>query len=226
MNKFFLGFLILCATPSLWADCAEYLDTADEVQYSRQNFSSDCFLSLHPMTSQDLVYRDYLLTDSGEIMVFNSYGYGPENETTAARVYYVFPRTQLPHAEPGQTEVLIQTATPGVMFTLDRKTFRLKNATAGGQIVEDPKVYPGNKGGVQILSLPTVWLDAGFAVGHDPTSESGSASIFHDANGKTCQVRNSEIFDYPNGDVDFKFLKDADLAKFLKKRCPNLTVNF
>ena len=46
-----------------------------------------------------------------------------------------------------------------------------------------------------------------------------------DAAGKTCTVKNNEVFAYANGDRDFKF-DDAGLKKFLATRCPALTVSF
>src|SRR6185312_15107806 len=102
-------------------------------------------------------------------------------------------------------------------------------AVAGFKGIEatiDPKVNPENAVGVEIIKAPTLLLDCGFTQGHDPSTEPARKSVFHDINGKTCAVKNSELFTYIGDGDNYFTYSDAALKTFLKKRCPSLTVNY
>src|SRR5687768_2155584 len=81
------------ANRSFSTECKEVSGYNDNLQFSRERSSDgECWVSLHPRNGYvDLKYRDYLLSSSGLLLVFNSYGHGPESETTGAREFYFFP---------------------------------------------------------------------------------------------------------------------------------------
>lgn len=203
-------------------ECAEYRVIEKGVQFGRQDFKPLCYLSVHPVYTTDLVYRDYLFTNTGELMVFNSYGNGPDSESTGARVYYFFPRTKVPHAYIRGAEIVAETATPGLEFVFDSANQNLKSVSLG-KVQEELKVHPGNNGGIEIQELSVLWLDSGFKQGSDPTQDMTRNSVFRDHKNNFCTVKNKEIFAMINGSLEFKY-SDLDLKKFLSKRCSNLEV--
>ena len=226
MKNVLLGLLLCLASSTTWAAaCGEYNDLVDGVLLSRVTRSNECWLEVSPDLPPKLIYRDYLITDKGLMMIFNSYGEGPDSEMTGARVLFFFPRTEIPDVDRSGPDFVIHTASPNVVLHMDRKSAKLLGMEHG-KVVEDPQVIPTNKGGVEFSNLNTVWMDSGFGHGHDPTSEKTHSSIFHGANGKSCTVKNTEVFDYVGNEVNLKFSTDAEVAKFVKTRCPQLTVNF
>lgn len=195
-------------------------------RYETQSEPKDCFMSALSVEVPGLLYRSFLFTGHGELMVFNSYdGNVDSAASTGARVFYFFPRNQIPDIEDVGNIVFMKGAFAGLSLSIDYKT----NTVVGFNGIEatiDPKVTPENQGGVEIKKSPTLWLDIGFSQGHDPTADHNRTAVFHDLNGKTCQVKNSEIFTYlADGDNTFKY-SDAGLKQFLKSRCPALTVNW
>lgn len=192
--------------------------------YHRQNSGPNCYLSVHPMQTQDLIYRDYLFSDSGVFMVFNSYGEGPNSETTAARVFYIFPRNQMPDIEIKNESIIVKTAHSKSSFEFSKKSTEIINFS-NGKVSQDPKVHPNNKGGVEISSQSVLILDVGFTVGKDPSEDPNRISTFSDGK-NTCRVKNSTIFRYEeDGNVELKFT-DSELKRFLSQTCPQLKINF
>jgi hypothetical protein len=94
-----------------------------------------------------------------------------------------------------------------------------------GDVTVSPSLDRSAQGGVEISGYQGLILDAGFRLGELPSGQPNARSIFRNAQGQTCTVTNSEIFDESNGDSVFKF-DDAALSKFLKTRCPALDVGF
>ena len=194
--------------------------------YADQMGSGQCYVSVHPNNSTNLVYRNYGIFSDGLFMVFNSFG-DSENtaKDTGAREYHFFPRSQTPTLQ-------IDPAGPTVSVTLvDGGTIVFDPATAQpvssdrGTVTVAGTVDRGNKGGVEFPSYAGLMLDSGFRMGELPSGKPNGDSTFRDAQGHTCVVKNSEVFAYANGDRSFKF-DDAALKAFLKTRCPKLTVSF
>jgi hypothetical protein len=213
-------------TPEPTAQCTELYKAFGDWRFHRQPITNpdDCFLSALSVNVPGLLYRSYLFT-MGELMVFNSFDANDSSAGTGARVYFFFPRNQTPDIEDVGDVVYMKSSFKGVNLGIDYKKGVVTGFT-GITAKIDPKITPENNGGVEVLSSPTLWLDLGFAQGHDPSTEPARIAVFHDVNGKTCAVKNSELFDYYNdGDDSFKY-SDADLKVFLAKRCPSLTVNY
>lgn len=58
----------------------------------------------------------------------------------------------------------------------------------------------GNQGGFFLQSCPNVIIiDAGFKRTNDPALDPNRKSQIRDSSGNSCDVKNSEIFDYKNG---------------------------
>lgn len=188
--------------------------------------SGTCFVSISPTDTHGLIYRNYGIFSDGMLLVFNSFG-DSENtaKDTGAREFYFFPRARVP-------ELSIDAAGPSVSVRMaDGGAIVFDPATAQpsaaerGSVSVAPSVDRGNRGGVEFPAYSGLMLDAGFRMGELPSGRPDAESVFRDANGRTCPVKNREVFAYANGDRSFRF-EDASLKAFLKTRCPALSVYF
>lgn len=194
--------------------------------YADQMGSGACFVSIHPNNTVDLVYRNYGVFSDGMFLVFNSFGDSEDTaKDTGAREFYFFPRAGVPtlHIDPAAPSVSV-TMVDGGVVTFDPATAQ-PSAVDRGAVVVAGTVDRGNKGGLEFPSYAGLMLDAGFRMGELPSGKPNNDSTFRDAAGKTCTVKNNEVFAYADGDRSFKF-DDAALKTFLAARCPALTVSF
>lgn len=195
-----------------------------QIQQLWADGSQSCFLSVSPLDAYvDLIYRDHLFSTDGLFMVFNSYGPGPESETTGAREFYMFPRPLNKfefrwNRDAQELEVIHVT---GDKFIFDARKARLKSISRTTVTVAD-YVEKGNRGGIEISNFPGLLLDGGFNIGSAPTGSSSGNSVIKDARGQSCKLQNHELFKYTSdGDVILRY-SDNTLASFLQKRCSNL----
>lgn len=231
--KLFLNVLLLSSVGSAsamafesQAVCQDVVERRGSIQVQMISSSDgdNCYVSVHNRKAQGLVYRDYLFTADGELMVFNSLGYGDESSTTGAREFFLFPRVNpVPTFEwNDETRRLTVTTVNGNKASFDYEDAELVEMT-GAEIKRAAQIRPDNRGGVEINKYQGLKLDSGFKLGSAPTAVSGNSSVFTDKNGKTCSVKNYELFKYTSdGDVRFKF-SDSGLKTFLKSRCSSLT---
>ena len=95
-----------------------------------------------------------------------------------------------------------------------------------GAAIVSPRIDPADRGGVEIPRYAGLMLDAGFRLGESPSGRPNADSTFRDAQGRTCMVKNNELFNYtPDGDHALKF-NDAQLSAWLTTRCPGLSAGF
>jgi hypothetical protein len=212
--------------PILEEKCTDFSKNLGSFRYHRfLGNSGSCWMSALPRAAERLVYRSYIVNSKGYFMVFNSIDADEYGVSDGARSFLLFPRNQIPTATDVGDTVYFKTGTKGVELILDTKTYRVLGMV-GGIAKEDPKVFPGNRGGLEITQVNALVLDGGWMNYGDPFSVGSRESTFTDINGKTCKVRNREIFTYDSdGDTTVRF-SDAELKKFLSRRCRNLTVHF
>ncbi len=191
-------------------------------QYSTPDW---CMLSVDPAEVSTFVYRSFLVTSDGILMVFNSYGEGNDSLFTGAREFYFFPRTSVPDGKVSGNILSVKAANPKAIFYFDTRTDKLVKM-ANGEIVEDPQVNANNNGGVEIKSFKGLMLDVGFALGHDPAMDRNRNVSFRDEAGQVCTLKATDVFRYPSGDVKFAFPTDAGLKIYLAKKCPHLKISF
>lgn len=188
--------------------------------------SGECYVSIGPMSSEHLVYRQFGFYD-GLLMVFSSYGDGVDGRSnqTSAREFWFFPRRAAPELrmDPAAGTVSVLMADGGVA-TFDAATAQLSGLDRGSVSVS-PRLDPAERGGVEVSSYAGLVMDGGFRIGESPTMKPEWSSTFRDAQGHLCAVKNREVFSYAGGDRAFKF-DDASLSAFLRTRCPNLTPGF
>lgn len=234
---FIVGLILLLATffqSNSYAlgqsQCPEIVERNEgtQIQQTWSEGSQTCFFSITPLDGYvDLIYRDYLFTSEGLLMVFNSYGKGPDAETTGARMFYLFPRpqSQFSYSWNFDTKELEVRHITGDTFIFDSRKARLKSMSRG-TITNADDVNKENRGGVEIMNYKGLLLDSGFEMGRAPNSNRNATSVLKDSAGKQCKLKNYELFNYlSGGDVVFKF-KDGGFGSFLKKRCPSLAPGF
>ena len=185
-----------------------------------------CFVSIDPTETSSMVYRSYAFFGDGLLMVFSSYGEGSSSKTTSAREFFFFPRRSAPELamDPKAGTVSVRMSDGG------RADIAPANAQLAGfergAVTVSAKIDPAERGGVEITSYAGLMLDAGFRVGESPSGRPGATSTFRSAEGRTCAVKNSELFNYTsNGDHSFKFT-DAQLSAWLATACPGLNAGF
>lgn len=224
-----MSFLLsLLFTLQAWGSesgaCPDILEKRGSIQL-QQMVTNDgiCFLSVGNFKSSGLVYRNYLFTSDGNLMVFNSFGWGDDSGSTGARDFYMFPRrlTKATYQWNDEARHLEVTDVTGGKLYFDYENAELVRMDKG-QVTVDPKVHPNNKGGVEIRSYRGLLLDIGWAVGRSPTQNPSGWAVFRDQQGQSCRVQNREIFRYgSDGDVFFRY-SDGALARYLAKTCPKI----
>lgn len=222
-----LLFLILPA--SAFAQQAEFCPERVERHGSiqlEQSLSTDkatCLLSIHNFKQEGLIYRDYLLTSTGDLMIFNSYGDGPESSTTGAREFFLFPRPNKSisykwNDEDRRLEILDAN---GGMSYYDYEDAQI-TFMSHGTVKVAPQVVDTNKGGVEISQFQGLLLDVGFTKGRAPSQVSSAYSTFTDQAGTSCKVKNLDIFkSTSDGDILLRY-SDQGLAALLKSKCPKI----
>ncbi len=206
--------------------CPDILEKRGSIQL-QQMMTNDgfCFLSVGNFKSSGLVYRNYLFTSDGNLMIFNSFGWGDDSGSTGARDFYMFPRplAKATYQWNDEARHLEVTDVTGGKSHFSYETAELIHMEKG-QVTVDPKVHPDNKGGVEIRNYRGLLLDIGWAVGRSPTQNPSGWATFKDHKGQSCRVRNRDVFRYgSDGDVFFKY-SDNDLARYLARVCPKIAI--
>jgi hypothetical protein len=205
------------------ASCVSGIFQADQIEIQGDADQGSCTINLNPQNPEGLRYRSFLWDQTGIFMVFNSYGEGPDNTTTGARDFYLFPRKGVPSFREAQKGVLEVRAASGAVFRLDTQTQEL-TGLEGGALTVDRALSPDNAGGVEIAGFQGLLLDCGFAMGAQPETRLNATSVFRDPENHRCEVKNSEIFSLSGGNPVIRYGTDAQLAAFLHVRCPDLHV--
>lgn len=226
-----LAFLF---TTQLWAaqdptDCPETVErrASLQVQVLPSAVTGACYLSVKNWKDLDMVYRSYIISSEGEVMIFSSFGPGDDDSLSGAREYYFFPRPQaVPRFVWNDSQNRLEVATTsGSRLYFDYVTGEITGMDKA-QLKVSSDITPKNQGGFEVVSYRGLSLDAGFKVAGAPSGDRHNYSTFRDDQGRTCRVRNDEIFKYyKDDDVLLKFT-DSELSGFLKKRCPGLSVQF
>lgn len=200
--------------------CPEKLESFENIQI-QQSLSSDgktCYFSVHPRDAfETMIYRDYLLTSDGLLMVFNSYDSTEESLASGAREFYflgqVFSEFQW-FTEEGLMKVR---GLGGLTYAFDLTSAQLKTLT-GAQLKLAAEVSPTNKGGLEVESFAGIWIDASFRLGGSPAMSSTATSQIRNGNSETCRAPNSSLFQYIDGNAYVRNL--TELKKNTRIVCP------
>jgi len=212
-----LGFTQLPAS-GFAETCERTLVRHKNTQIHRyQNGDGICYLSVANRAGTGMVYRNYLFSDLGLMMVFNSYGSGSTASSTGARDYFFFPQQQGIFFKALDNTVSIRHADTDFVF--DATSSEL--LSVGGYSVKvDPKINKTNKGGVEIFRSGGVMFDSGFRMGESPSANSKGKTVVLNSLAEKCTVNNREVFNYTQAGATPKYSND-ELTDFLDSRCPS-----
>lgn len=222
---FLLASLILSSAFAVApANCNYKNEYFDGTQVQTNGGSRDCYVSISSRNAYvDLIYRSFLFSSDGLLMVFNSFGDGPESQTTAARDFNFFPRGQfdLAYQYDAATKKLFVRMPNGKVATFDTQKAVLESIS-GSVIQQDYMIVPENRGGIEIISNDSLFMDGGFKMGQSPSQNPKGKVVFKDAQQNSCELVNADVYRYTSDDDSvFKF-NDVQLKAFLSKRCPQL----
>lgn len=216
-----LLFSLSAQAQNLLEFCPDKVDRIENIQI-HQLLSSDnktCYLGIHPRDAwETLIYRDYLLSSDGLLMIFNSFEPNETPKSTGAREFYFFPKDFSGYQWEVEGSYLKVKGFHGLELTFSLETAQVETLT-GAQLKVSPEVVATNMGGVEILSFDKgLFLDAGFLLGESPSSKTQRSSAWRNSKNQECQIRNSESFWYLNGEPTLKTF--TELLKVFKKSCP------
>jgi hypothetical protein len=222
-----LAAALLAAPPASAASCVPgaRVTVRGTEAWVAQLLAGPCYVSVRPVWSPGMVYRDYAFYEGGLLLAFSSYGDGG-SEMTSGREIRFFPRLGLPalDADPAKGALLVSMSDGArVAFDVDKAA---PASVDRGEVRIASRVHPDERGGVEFPSYRGLILDSGYRRGEMPSGRRGAESVFRDASGRLCAVRNDEVFVYnEDGNPEFRFA-DAELSAWLKTRCPSLEPGF
>ncbi len=171
-------------------------------------------------------YRSYMFSTNGDMIVFNSFGDGSPSQSTGARSYILFPRTNPLEYKIEDNHIHIKTPS-GVRFIFSGKKGDLVEVH-GMYFTLDDEVRGDNNGGLDLHPYQGLIIDEGWRQGELPRVNFKRSSHFKDGNGNLCKVLNSDIFEAitdGGGAIDgarLKFVSSQDMRYFLQNKCPKI----
>ena len=216
------------------ADCIDLYQSKGQIQVQQfKSAGTICFLSVSPKNAYvDLVYRSYVFSNQGSLLVFNSFGDGGnENELTGAKEFYFFPRLQQQQNFSWVTETELNN---DFLKIESNHQFNIKiNAETGlissvdqAVVQVTPEVRPDNQGGVRIWPKSGLIYELPFTKGRAPSSQRNIRGVFTDAKGFACAVKVGELFNKDSSGETYFKMNDYALKQFLKIKCPKLNVGY
>lgn len=218
--KFIISVLLSILSFNLFAGdiCStnhfSYFNT--KIQTGTFKNTNKCFISISPRQYYNLAYRNHIFTSTGEHMIFNSFGPGPSQSQTGARVYVYLPRT-MPLSYSLQNAQLTLTLANGSTITFDAKNSQIIDSI-GIDIQESPSVQRNNQGGVEVYSSENIWIDFGFTFGHSPLLDMNRWHDIH-LEDKSCRAINSDLLSRQGSEIFWKYEGDRELIYKLRSLC-------
>lgn len=199
--------------------CLDHSERREGIKIQTGTLSqNECFISVGETKWRGMVYRNFLFTSSGEIMVFNSLGNGPISTDTGARAFYLRPfRTELGWRFNEQNDLEVLTPS-GAIARFDREAAEWVELT-GGAVTVERDVNRNNNGGVELRYDEGFMVDSGFRFGGHPTSRMDRKSIVTNNQGVRCEVENKEVFYRVGDEHEWNYPDDVEFAAWFDRRC-------
>ena len=212
-------------SPHMTDLCPDQLKAFENIQL-QQSLSGDgknCFLSIHPRDAYEtLIYRDYLVSSDGMLMVFNSYSADLSSASDGAREFYLFPNEFKGFEWKVEDQYLVVTGFVDRVLRFSLKTSQLE-LMSGAELKLSEKVAPNNKGGLEILSADFLYIDAGFKLGDSPSYDHSRSSDAKNPKKQSCTLKNPKIYDYADDNVILK--PESEVRKIIKATCPGFAMS-
>lgn len=230
MKEILLSFLIvfgvfLFTVPvEAVVNCPSRVESFENTQVQQLlSGNGRCYLKIHPKKYfSSMVYRDYLLTSDGLMMIFNSFSEDFSDTSDGAREFYFYATNFNGFQWSFEAGQLVVTG-------FNRRILKFSSATADIQSISQavvqlmPEIIPENAGGFEILKDKTIYIDAGFKLGGSPSSDPKGFSWAKNPQGQSCQIANGQTYIYQGGSA---FLKAKALVKSaVMATCPEFIWN-
>jgi len=189
--------------------------------------NDNCMLSVGTSDFAAPRYRSYDFYPEGSLLVFVSTDDDPRlSRSTGSRVYFTAPRkVDVEPAVIGETGETVTVQGPAGQIAVFSKLTAQLISLEGYSVTVAPEILLTNRVGVEVKpNSGRLLIDTDFKLGgtgYDPNRRD-KPSFIRDGQGKSCTVKNLDLFVYVDGEPDFKFPDDASLAEFLKQKCPAL----
>lgn len=224
MTQFFQNsmFLILITVNAFASNCPEQSDRIGLTSVSLRDFGTrlGCVGTIIP--NADVKKRRSLrFFKNGRIMVNTLVA---TDHAVGARTIFVLPaRSKMEMKSLGGIAVQLKDSSglhwnvdpKGQISTEEKCKLKIKTEISNsGDSTEN-----GNPGGFFLQSCPqSIIIDTGFKRTNDPALDPARKSQIRDSSGNSCEVRNSEIFDYKKEaeQAHLKFKNSKELSEFLK----------
>lgn len=228
LNLLTLAFVLSLTSPAMTSTQTESSDLCPrkligisniQISQSTNGDGQICYLSIHPRDAfETLIYRDYLLSSEGLLMVFNSLKPEEGPQSAGAREFFFFQESFQGFKWEVVSNELVVTGLAGLKIHYSLETAQI-TSIENASIRLDPKVNPGNAGGFEILSSPWTFLDTGFYFGNTASSQPNRLSTLKNKDQATCRLRNRSLFDYMGDDSRVK--SPLEIQKAAQVSCPD-----
>ncbi|MFN9971241.1 MAG: hypothetical protein ACK58T_15245, partial [Phycisphaerae bacterium] len=179
------------------AMCSSFIMRLGFYEIREVNIANQCYLRVENKVAAPAPRRDYLLANSGEFVVLNTFEAKDDGPKNGVRLFMFFPRQSKVSVSGSSNILALSTTNPDVRFKIVADGIGLTGLN-GVEVSEDPNITPGNQGGIELAVTTGLILDSGFNFAKDPRLDPQGSSTFKDSNNSSCAVQNSDIFNYPS----------------------------
>lgn len=230
----FALFSTLLASALASAQAEERHCPESQQQYGalQVNISQWCGLDVTTADWASKRYRTYSFNTEGGLMIFVRTDDSERlSRATGSRTFFLAPRT--PDTEPRVTDVGTTDEGEGTIRIVGPAGQSAVFSTVTAQMLSldgyDAKVASeitlANQGGVELKARPgSILIDTNWKTGGTGYDQNRSTALspITDGAGRSCKVKNTQLFRYADGEGHYRFKTDAQLAEFLKTSCPSL----
>jgi hypothetical protein len=174
--------------------------------------------------------RSYSFFSNGRIMAFiGTDDYEFMSQSTGSRSFHLLPfknQTAASYEPPSGDEINVKLPSgyKAVFSSEKGDIVSIEGFKVNLQPIEHFDIMVKKGGGIDIKpEKGNIVIDYGWRTGGMSISQLYRSSVIYDAEGNTCQVKNSELYIVDPKDTDeviFKIKNNSELDIFLKKRCP------
>lgn len=217
-------------------ECCEFIKSMNHTKANRlQTFDkSVCTLSVYNRDS-DTSYRRFGFGSDGQVSIFMQPG-GNKQKINSSQSYLIFPFGEYPTVKYNADEKLHVRTGSGQQWTFNTQN-SLPIAIAGCDISVSSK-FSLQESGVKIQSCKKhLVIETPVEVGGEYIAYPDKSLTVRDPNQKSCQIKNSDLYDYKKGrrsykdsrgryyNIKMKFKSNRELGQRLQKICPGLDVS-
>lgn len=217
-------------------ECCELLKTKNQTKFSRLATldNSVCTMSVYAGDSNSS-FRRFGFASDGQVSVFLQPG-GNRQKSNSSQSFLIFPFGEIPTGQFGFDEKLQVTSGSGQKWTFNTQS-ALPSAIEGCSLTVSPK-FSLQDSGIKIQSCKKhLVAETPVEVGGEYIAYPDKPLTLRDPAQKTCQLKNSDLYEYKKTGPSYKdklgrhftfklkFRTNAEMGEKLAKLCPSLDVS-